>query len=74
MSEDYGIKTVSEVANHLNCSGIHLRDVLRREGIRCIRVGKSEWIFSLLALSEVLEQVEEGEPVLVNVLKEVVGE
>lgn len=59
MSEDFGIRIVAEIAEQFGCNQKHLRDVLMREGVKCLRVSKSTWIFSVYALAEVLERVED---------------
>ncbi len=59
MSEDNGIRSIAEVASMYACDEKHFRDVLTREGIKCLRISKSTWIFSLYALGDVLERVED---------------
>jgi len=66
MLKDFGITTVSEAAGELNCDELHLRRVLKELGIKCIRVSKTTWIFSLPALSGVLEASEHDSDVIVT--------
>ncbi len=66
MLKDSGIITLSEAAGELNCDELHLRLILKELGVKCICVSKNTWIFSLPALSRVLEAPEHVPEVVVD--------
>ena len=66
MLKDLGIATVSEIASELGCDEIHLYHVLKDLGIRCVPISKNVCIFSLYALSNILEAPERDTDIVVT--------